>query len=160
MKQISLTVPDETVRQIAALALRWGLPKQRHNGPVVERAIERIYQQEMEESMFGIGSKAEFATRADAEAAGYVTAECVKAMCRGTNYRVADASGDSSYGYRYEVREIEWDGYENADGDMVRYTRDVKTVARSHTVWLTEGPNKLGGKPAFTAMFKDNELPF
>lgn len=47
-KQISVYVTDETARQIAELARLWGLPDQRHNTPIIEKSIERIYQQEVE----------------------------------------------------------------------------------------------------------------
>lgn len=43
MKQISIQVTDETARQMAKLAQRWGLPPARHNTPVIERAIATIY---------------------------------------------------------------------------------------------------------------------
>ena len=48
MKQISIQITDETSRQMAALAERWGLPAQRHNTPVLERAVATVY-------MFEIG---------------------------------------------------------------------------------------------------------
>lgn len=47
MKQISIQVTDETARQIADLAAHWGLPRQRHNTPVIERAIATIYMLEV-----------------------------------------------------------------------------------------------------------------
>jgi hypothetical protein len=43
MKQISIQITDETARQIAKLAKRWGLPPERHNTPVIERAIATIF---------------------------------------------------------------------------------------------------------------------
>jgi hypothetical protein len=49
MKQISIQITDETARQIAELASRWGLPPERHNTPVVERCVERVYQQAVRE---------------------------------------------------------------------------------------------------------------
>lgn len=45
MKQISIQVSDETARQIAGLAHLWGLPAERHNTPVIERCIERVWQE-------------------------------------------------------------------------------------------------------------------
>lgn len=47
MKQISIQITDETARQIAALAAQWGLPPQRHNTPVIERAINTIFMLEV-----------------------------------------------------------------------------------------------------------------
>jgi truncated hemoglobin YjbI len=49
MKQISIQITDETARQMAALAKRWGLPQTRHNTPVIERAIATVF-------MFEIGT--------------------------------------------------------------------------------------------------------
>jgi hypothetical protein len=43
MKQISIQITDETARQMAKLARRWGLPPTRHNTAVIERAIATIY---------------------------------------------------------------------------------------------------------------------
>jgi hypothetical protein len=43
MKQISIQITDETARQIEKLARRWGLPRERHNTPVIERAIATMY---------------------------------------------------------------------------------------------------------------------
>ncbi|MEO8396834.1 MAG: hypothetical protein ABI700_27820 [Chloroflexota bacterium] len=43
MKQISIQVTDETARQMEKLAKRWGLPPERHNTPVIERAISTSY---------------------------------------------------------------------------------------------------------------------
>jgi predicted transcriptional regulator len=43
MKQISIQITDETARQMARLAKRWGLPPERHNTPVIERAIATIF---------------------------------------------------------------------------------------------------------------------
>lgn len=48
MKQISIQITKETARQMKQLAERWGLPEQRHNTPVIERAIATIF-------MFEIG---------------------------------------------------------------------------------------------------------
>ena len=50
MKQISIQITDITARQIAALAHEWGLPSQRHNTAVIERAIATIF-------MFEVGCK-------------------------------------------------------------------------------------------------------
>ena len=47
MKQISIQITDETARQIARLAACWGLPPQRHNTPVIERAIATIFMLEI-----------------------------------------------------------------------------------------------------------------
>ena len=47
MKQISVQITDETARQIADLAVRWGLPKQRHNTSVIERTVATIYMLEI-----------------------------------------------------------------------------------------------------------------
>lgn len=47
MKQISIQITDETARQMAALAERWGLPAQRHNTPVIERAIATLFMLEI-----------------------------------------------------------------------------------------------------------------
>ncbi|MCA9957081.1 MAG: hypothetical protein KC434_20270 [Anaerolineales bacterium] len=47
MKQISIQITDETARQMAVLAERWGLPGQRHNTPVIERAIATIFMLEI-----------------------------------------------------------------------------------------------------------------
>lgn len=47
MKQISIQITDETARQMAALALKWGLPPERHNTPVIERAIATIFMLEI-----------------------------------------------------------------------------------------------------------------
>jgi hypothetical protein len=43
MKQISIQITDETARQMEKLAKRCGLPPERHNTPVIERAIATIY---------------------------------------------------------------------------------------------------------------------
>ena len=43
MKQISIQITDETARQMEKLAKRWGLPPERHNTPVIERAIATMY---------------------------------------------------------------------------------------------------------------------
>jgi len=47
MKQISIQITDETARQMAQLAKRWGLPVERHNTPVIERAIATIFMLEI-----------------------------------------------------------------------------------------------------------------
>ena len=47
MQQISVQLAGETRRQIAELADHWGLPKQRHNTPVIERAVALAYMLEM-----------------------------------------------------------------------------------------------------------------
>jgi hypothetical protein len=47
MKQISIQITDETARQMVKLAKRWGLPPERHNTPVIERAIATIYMLEI-----------------------------------------------------------------------------------------------------------------
>lgn len=47
MKQISIQITNETARQIASLAAQWGLPKQRHNTPVIERAVAAIHMLEI-----------------------------------------------------------------------------------------------------------------
>ena len=49
MKQISIQITNETARQMAALAKRWGLPPTRHNTPVIERSIATVF-------MFEIGT--------------------------------------------------------------------------------------------------------
>lgn len=43
MKQISIQITSETARQIAGLAEHWGLAPQRHNTPVVERAVATVH---------------------------------------------------------------------------------------------------------------------
>jgi len=43
MKQISIQITDETARQMARLAKRWGLPPERHNTPVIERAVATLF---------------------------------------------------------------------------------------------------------------------
>ena len=43
MKQISIQITDITARQMAVLAEHWGLPPQRHNTAVVERAVATIH---------------------------------------------------------------------------------------------------------------------
>lgn len=48
MKQISIQITAITARQIAQLAEHWGLPAERHNTPVIERAVAAIH-------MFEIG---------------------------------------------------------------------------------------------------------
>jgi hypothetical protein len=47
MKQISIQITDETARQMTQLAKRWGLPVERHNTPVIERAIATIFMLEI-----------------------------------------------------------------------------------------------------------------
>jgi len=47
MKQISIQITDETARQMAKLAKLWGLPPERHNTPVIERAIATIFMLEI-----------------------------------------------------------------------------------------------------------------
>lgn len=47
MKQISIQITDETARQIAQLARHWGLSPERHNTPVIERAIATIFMLEI-----------------------------------------------------------------------------------------------------------------
>ncbi len=47
MKQISIQITNETARQIADLAVLWGLPKQRHNTSVIERTVATIYMLEI-----------------------------------------------------------------------------------------------------------------
>ncbi|NUM48154.1 MAG: hypothetical protein HUU38_25895 [Anaerolineales bacterium] len=47
MKQISIQITDETARQMEELAQCWGLPPQRHNTPVIERAIATLYMLEI-----------------------------------------------------------------------------------------------------------------
>jgi predicted transcriptional regulator len=48
VKQISIQITDETARQMAQLARHWGLPRERHNTAVIERAIATMF-------MFEIG---------------------------------------------------------------------------------------------------------
>ncbi len=47
MKQISIQITDETARQVSRLAKLWGLPPERHNTPVIERAIATIFMLEI-----------------------------------------------------------------------------------------------------------------
>jgi len=47
MKQISIQITDETARQMARLAKLWGLPPERHNTPVIERAIATVFMVEI-----------------------------------------------------------------------------------------------------------------
>jgi hypothetical protein len=47
MKQISIQITDETARQIARLAGYWGLPQERHNTAVIERAVATIFMLEI-----------------------------------------------------------------------------------------------------------------
>lgn len=47
MKQISIQITDETARQIAKLARYWGLPAERHNTAVIERAVATIFMLEV-----------------------------------------------------------------------------------------------------------------
>ena len=46
MKQISIQLDAETIRQIADLARWWGLPPVKHNTPVISRAVERAHRDE------------------------------------------------------------------------------------------------------------------
>lgn len=43
MKQISIWVDDETIKQMQDLAELWGLPEVRHNTPVISRCVERVW---------------------------------------------------------------------------------------------------------------------
>ena len=43
VKQISIQITAETARQMAELAVHWGLPGQRHNTAVVERAVAVVH---------------------------------------------------------------------------------------------------------------------
>lgn len=47
MKQISIQITEETARQIARLAKLWGLPAERHNTPVIERAVATVFMLEI-----------------------------------------------------------------------------------------------------------------
>ena len=47
MKQISIQITKETARQMAALAEKWGLPPERHNTPVIERAVATLFMLEI-----------------------------------------------------------------------------------------------------------------
>lgn len=47
MKQISIQITDETARQMSQLAALWGLPPERHNTPVIERAVATIFMLEI-----------------------------------------------------------------------------------------------------------------
>lgn len=47
MKQISINMDDETIKQMRELADKWGLPETRHNTAVVSRCVERIWLQEI-----------------------------------------------------------------------------------------------------------------
>ncbi|HEY1016330.1 MAG TPA: hypothetical protein VGE07_26705 [Herpetosiphonaceae bacterium] len=47
MKQISIQITEETARQMARLAQHWGLPRERHNTPVLERAVATVYMLEI-----------------------------------------------------------------------------------------------------------------
>lgn len=47
VKQISIQVTNETARQMAGLAERWGLPRQRHNTAVIERAVAMVHMLEI-----------------------------------------------------------------------------------------------------------------
>ena len=46
-RQISIQVTDETARQMADLAVQWGLPRVRHNTAVIERAVALAYMLEI-----------------------------------------------------------------------------------------------------------------
>ncbi len=43
MKQISIQITEETARQMARLAQHWGLPRERHNTAVLERAVATMF---------------------------------------------------------------------------------------------------------------------
>ena len=47
VKQISIQITNETARQVADLADHWGLPRQRHNTAVIERAVALVYMLEI-----------------------------------------------------------------------------------------------------------------
>ena len=47
MKQISIQITGETARQMADLAGQWGLPRQRHNTAVIERAVAVVHMLEI-----------------------------------------------------------------------------------------------------------------
>lgn len=47
MKQISIQITEETARQMAKLAKHWGLPPERHNTPVIERAVATLFMLEI-----------------------------------------------------------------------------------------------------------------
>ena len=47
MKQISINMDDETVRQMRELAQKWGMPDARYNTAVVARCVERVWLQEI-----------------------------------------------------------------------------------------------------------------
>jgi hypothetical protein len=47
VKQISIPVTNLTARQMASLAAKWGLPEQRYNTAVIERAVTTIYMLEI-----------------------------------------------------------------------------------------------------------------
>ena len=47
MKQISVQITGETARQMADLAQHWGLPPQRHNTSVIERAVAMVHMLEV-----------------------------------------------------------------------------------------------------------------
>jgi hypothetical protein len=47
VKQISVQITNETARQIADLAGHWGLPRQRHNTAVIERAVAVVHMLEI-----------------------------------------------------------------------------------------------------------------
>lgn len=48
MKQISISMDDETIKQMRELAEKWGLPETRHNTAVISRCVERIWVQEID----------------------------------------------------------------------------------------------------------------
>ena len=52
MKQISIQITDMTARQMAQLALHWGLPPERHNTPVVERAVAVVHMLEIQYDLY------------------------------------------------------------------------------------------------------------
>ncbi len=47
VKQVSMQITEETARQMADLALHWGLPRVRHNTAVLERAVALAYMLEV-----------------------------------------------------------------------------------------------------------------
>lgn len=47
VKQISVQITGETARQMADLAEHWGLPTQRHNTAVIERAVAMVHMLEI-----------------------------------------------------------------------------------------------------------------
>lgn len=47
MKNIGISLDDETIKQMQDLAALWGLPEIRHNTPVISRCVERVWMQEI-----------------------------------------------------------------------------------------------------------------